>query len=112
MKLVCYMTLAPVFGRVLRQRSRSDREEITAERWPPSASARSQWTTSVAPPLSKSWGGKFMDVFHRVFVIGLFGSTVYVGAFIFSASGELREKKRQARLKAEAEEAAAATATE
>ena len=75
------------------------------------ALTRSQWTTSVAPPLSKSWGGKFMDVFHRVFVIGLFGSTVYVGAFIFSASGELREKKRQARLKAEAEEAAAAAAT-
>ena len=86
-----------MFGQLLLRRSRA----LVL------AGSRSKWTTSVAPPLAPTLGGKLMDIIHRLFVLGLFGSTVYVGAFIVSAGGELREKKRQARLNAEAEAAAA-----
>jgi hypothetical protein len=73
------------------------------------ATDRTKWAKSVAPPLSEGIGGKVMDIVHRLFVVGLFGSTVYIGCFIYSASMELRETKKQARLEFEAAEAAAAT---
>jgi hypothetical protein len=72
----------------------------------------SDWKKSVAPPLAPGVGGKFMDIVHRVFVLGLFGSTCYIGAFIYSASMELRETKRLARVAHEAELAAAEGSTE